>query len=64
MKKPKNTVEVEKNPPLEKLAFRPREFQRAFGIAKSYFYEQVSAGLKSISNWPKSLVLRQYLGNF
>lgn len=43
-----------------KEAYRPREFQRAYGVAKSYFYEQVAQGrLKTIKAGKATLVTRE-----
>ena len=60
MAKSKKTIADEKIQSLEKQAYRPREFQRAYGIAKSYFYEQIAQGrLKIIKAGKATLVTRE-----
>lgn len=49
-----------KHPNVEKQAYRPQEFQAAYGIAKSYFYEQIAQGrLKVIKVGRATLVTRE-----
>jgi len=45
---------------IQKQAYRPREFQRTFGVGKSFFYDEIAKGrLKVVKAGKATLVTRE-----